>query len=55
MNKFKAIQSAFITQRITFNGKIMPNTLNTPIVTKTRVAIVKKLKISLKKNKKQKN
>lgn len=55
VSKPGATQLVFATQEIIFNGKEVPNVLNTSDVTETGATITKKPKTSAKKNTKQKN
>ena len=55
ISKLKAIQSAFATQKVTLNGKKVPNFLDTSNFTEIRVVIAEKPKTLVKKNKKRKN
>lgn len=55
ISKLKATQSAFATQKITCNGKKVPNILDTSDATELGAAITEKLKTLAKKNKKEKN
>ena len=55
VSKHKATQSALAIQRVSLNGKEVPNISDTPDVTETGAAIAEKSKIPSKKNKDRKN